>query len=129
MYRLIEDWQFEHRFIVPILIVPKGYQTDLASIPDWAFWWKRGKYDIAAIAHDYVCDYGCLLTAWAKDFPFTRAEGDRLFYDVCLAVGVNPITAMLMYWAVRIYSVYDGTKRKIKFSRKNRAKSTGNLDS
>lgn len=105
-YRLVHDWQLNHDRIVPILIVPKGYKTDLASIPKWAFWWKRGLYDKAAICHDYIWDYGYLKTSWGKEFPFTRRESDRLFYEICLAVGVSRITALLMYLGVRIYSIW-----------------------
>ncbi|MEL6493562.1 MAG: DUF1353 domain-containing protein [Cyanobacteria bacterium J06623_7] len=130
-YRLVEDWQLEHDRIVPILIVPKGYKTDLASIPKWAkplfgLWtllsqrritkgdgWKRGLYDKAAVAHDYIWDYGCLQTSYGKEFPFTREESDRLFYEICLAVGVYPKTAFLMYVAVRIYSIYSYYKNKL----------------
>lgn len=117
-YRLIEDWQLQQDVHTPILIVPKGYKTDLASIPKWAFWWGRGKYDIAAIAHDYIWDFGYLYTHLEKDnwstlkpLYFDREESDRLFFEICLVVGVHRWTAFLMYLAVRIYSISHGTKR------------------
>lgn len=113
-YRLIEDWQLKYDSLGSILIVPKGYKCDLASIPKWAFWWGRGKWDIAAILHDYICEYGFYEFDWYKNDQWVtrkaeycdRVKADRLFYEICLAVDVHPITALLMYWAVRIYSIF-----------------------
>jgi Protein of unknown function (DUF1353) len=56
-FRLIEDWKFKHDRFTPILVVPEGYKSDLASIPSWIFWWQWGKWNIAAIAHDYISNH------------------------------------------------------------------------
>ena len=108
-YRLIEDWKFWHDEFPYPLVVKKGYVCDLASIPKWAWWWKRGLWDIAAIAHDHVCDFN-LLYIERPDYlipqPLTREQGDWLFYEICLAVGVPTTTALAMYIAVRTYSIY-----------------------
>ncbi|MEM8828764.1 MAG: DUF1353 domain-containing protein [Cyanobacteria bacterium P01_G01_bin.19] len=121
-YRLIRDWKFKHCQSKYILLVPKDYKCDLASIPKWAFWWKRGLWDIAAIAHDYICEFGKIELMWADDesagirsLYLERWEGDRLFYEIAIAVGVHPRTALLMYLGVRIYSIFYGIT-KINYS-------------
>ena len=141
-FRLIEDWKFKHDCFTPILVVPEGYKSDLASIPSWIFWWQFGAWNIAAIAHDYIYEHGYLLSdwearnAWAADsldasrlpptpsfqkdgdaplkyqeeifarripLHLSKKEADFLFYQICLFLGVKPITARLMYWAVRLF--------------------------
>lgn len=113
-YRLIEDWQFLWGEGENPLIVPKGYVCDLASIPKWAFWWKRGLWDIAAIAHDHICDYGyiyLLVEGEYTKYPLSRKAGDWLFYKINLAMGVKPKTAFLMYKAVRFWSIKCGLEK------------------
>ncbi len=106
-FRLIEDWKFQHDLFRPVLVVPEGYQSDLASIPTWIFWWQWGKWNIAAIAHDYIYEHGYILSDWEEEgrkaMYFGKEDADQLFYDICLFLGVRPITAKLMYWAVRLF--------------------------
>lgn len=75
---LLEDF----KYIDPVLgelLVPKGTETDLASIPRllWALYPPFGKYAFAAVIHDML--YGCRpfgvdLKAWRKcDRTFWRA--------------------------------------------------------
>lgn len=106
-FRLIEDWRFKHDRFAPILVVPGGYKSDLASIPSWIFWWQWGSWNIAAIAHDYIYEHGYLLHDLEGYFAgfiyFSKQEADLLFYEICCFLGVPPITAKLMYWAVRLF--------------------------
>jgi hypothetical protein len=118
-FRLIEDWKFKHDRFTPILVVPEGYKSDLASIPSWIFWWQWGKWNIAAIAHDYIYEHGCILCDWKHEYQdeegcpqiyskrdhlhLSKKEADSLFYEICCFLGVPPITAKLMYWAVRLF--------------------------
>jgi Protein of unknown function (DUF1353) len=80
--------------------VPKGEQTDGASIPQ-AFWSIaggpfEGKYRNAAVIHDWYCD--------------TRTEPwhdvDRMLYEAMLTSGVSEQQAKIMYLAV----VYGGPR-------------------
>jgi hypothetical protein len=113
-FRLIEDWKFKHdRFQDVILVVPEGYKSDLASIPSWIFWWQWGKWNIAAIAHDYIYEHGNILIFDADDYAqglincdalrFTKQEADLFFYELLRFLGVRSITAKLMYLAVRFF--------------------------
>jgi Protein of unknown function (DUF1353) len=113
-FKLIEDWKFRHDALLDtILLVPQGYKSDLASIPSWVFWWQWGKWNIAAIAHDYIYEHGYLLAELENCDPLlensveqihlTKQEADLLFYDLLKFLGVRPITARLMYWAVKLF--------------------------
>lgn len=105
-FRLIEDWRFKHDRFTSILVVPEGYKSDLASIPSWIFWWQWGKFNIAAIAHDYIYEHGYIWGDWEGNrFPVSmfKKSADLLFYEICLFLGVPPLTAKLMYWAVRLF--------------------------
>lgn len=71
-------------------IVPKGFDTDLASIPR-AFRWlldQNGKSKKAAVLHDFMYRTGRL----------SRKAADDLFHRALIAEGVNPIGRWL-YWA------------------------------
>lgn len=109
-FRLIEDWKFKHDRYTGILVVPEGFKSDLASIPSWLFWWQWGSWNIAAIAHDYVYEHGYIWQDWdlPVDVPLdqiflSKKEADFLFYEIAIALGVRPITAKLMYSAVKLF--------------------------
>lgn len=79
------------------LVIPKGFETDLASIPKW--YWSiisPSKSEIIepSILHDYY--YRC-----AK--PTTRLYADEVFYYAMLQKGVDTYTAGKLYLAVRIF--------------------------
>jgi hypothetical protein len=105
-FRLIEDWKFKHDNFTPILVVPEGYKSDLASIPSWVFWWQWGRWNIAAIAHDYIYEHGYILSDWSdgrRALFMNKEDADKLFCDICCFLGVRPITTRLMYWAVKLF--------------------------
>lgn len=76
------------------LVVPVGFETDLASIP------RRlrgvvsqvGKHMLPAIFHDM---------AYSGAFGMTRSEADQMFLDGMKAVGVPWYRSRVMYYAVR----------------------------
>lgn len=75
-----------------IITVPKGFVTDLASIPRffWSAFPKTGPYMSAAILHDYLY--------W--DQRCTRAESDRIFAIEMKSYGVNDTSRTLIFSAV-----------------------------
>lgn len=111
-FRLIEDWKFKHDNLTPILVVPEGYTSDLASIPSWIFWWQWGKWNVAAIAHDYIYEHGyILLEEYENGFRIssdilkrTKKEADFLFYEICCFLGVPPITGDLLPTLMQAYN-------------------------
>lgn len=90
-------------------VAPRGFQTDLASIPRllWSLLPPVGQYDAAAVIHD-AAYAGALLDGPIEDpqshpITVTKAHADRLFYQGCRTLGVGTVAARLMYWAVRVF--------------------------
>ena len=76
-------------------VVPKGFETDLASTPrvTWSVFPKSGIYTEAAVIHDHL--YRCQ-SRW------NRHVCDGIFKEALLRCGVGSIRAYLMYRAVRL---------------------------
>ncbi len=77
-----------------VLTVPKGFETDLASTPRfaWAVFPKSGIYTEASVIHD------CLY----RDGQIKRKSCDKVFKKALRYCGVGAIRANLMYQAVRL---------------------------
>lgn len=75
------------------IVVPEGFVTDLASIPQalQSVYPKWGVYGRATIVHDYLY----------STQPCTREEADSVFLDAMLADGVDHATRMAMHAGVR----------------------------
>jgi len=78
-----------------VIIVPKGFKTDFASIPR-VFWTiigsPIGKYGKAAVIHDYLY--------YTKRYPRKRA--DQIFYEAMGVLKVDQWRRRSMFMAVRI---------------------------
>lgn len=82
-----------------IIDVPKGFVTDLASIPRifTPLFPVHGLQTRAAVVHDYLyAERGEV-----DDGPFTRKQCDEIFLLGMEALGVGYLKRMAMYWAVR----------------------------
>lgn len=91
---LTEDCIYESDLWTPLITVPEGFPTDLASIPRIFRFLivKNGKHRAAAIVHDYLCTLG---------LDFSRVLADKIFLEAMKLQGVPRIRRRLMYWAVR----------------------------
>ena len=80
-----------------IIVVPAGFITDFASIPQ-LFWSligpPTGKYGKAAVVHDF-CYYKNL---------YSRKRCDKIFYEAMKVLKVPFIKRWLMYHAVRKFA-------------------------
>lgn len=80
--------------------VPKGFVTDLASIPKALRWFvSNDDYRVIrpAIIHDWL-----YLKHRVDGGSISRAQADLLFYEMLRVEGMGVIKAKLMYAAVRI---------------------------
>lgn len=77
-----------------VLVVPGGFTTDLASIPNFLNWVvpKLGKHNRAAVIHDWLYD---MQDKRGKEFA------DLLFYHCLLHDGVGKFRAGIMYKCVK----------------------------
>ena len=92
-WKLVQD--FKVKVNKQTIIVPKGKITDLASTPKilWSILPPFGRYTQASVVHDYL--YGVK--------TLSRAETDKIFYDLMLRYKTHKWKAKLMYYAVRCF--------------------------
>ncbi len=86
-------------------LAPKGTKTDGATIPQWALSVTGDRMDTgyrnAALVHDAYCQGG--LNGEGPSFQKDSWENvHRMFYEACVANGVDPVRARLMFSAVWI---------------------------
>jgi len=76
-----------------IILVPKGFKTDLASVPRifWNIVPPHGKYAKAAIVHDYL---------YVEAYK-TKEYADNIFYEAMGVLGVPEWKRTVMYLAVK----------------------------
>ena len=87
------------------IIVPKGFITDLASIPRplRGIFNVNGKSRAPAVLHDYL---------YCSQQLKGRKEADGLFLEAMVARGMDPVTRNLMYVAVRSFGWIYYNKRQ-----------------
>jgi hypothetical protein len=87
------------------VIVPEGFCTDLASVPQlfWSLLPKTGRYAYAAIAHDFLY--------WTQTGK--REEADDVLFTAMEDASVNSLTKWTIYWMVREFgqSAWDENTR------------------
>lgn len=80
-----------------LVIIPKGFVTDMASIPKPLWWLLSPQYSgfvYPAVVHDYM--YRC-------PSNHTRYFADSVFYSSLLQENISNFTARKMYYAVRVF--------------------------
>ena len=78
-----------------IISVPKGFVTDLASIPRviWSFLPPHDTYGKAAVIHDYCYVHAINSKEWA----------DNVFYESMGVLGIPKWKRKIMYWSVKYF--------------------------
>lgn len=92
---LTDDYYYCYPLTHEVIRVPKGFETDFASIPyaTSALFDPMGDNSEAAVLHDYL---------YAVGEPGQREKADSIFLDTLAAHGVDPLRRKLMYEAVRM---------------------------
>ncbi|WP_052354088.1 DUF1353 domain-containing protein [Flectobacillus major] len=96
-----------------VILVPAGYVTDFASVPMllWSFFPPIGKYNRAALVHDYLYDLQYKQKELGEQAARKFADEQFLY----LANAINPqasIRHYIMYWMVRVFGVYAWRAKK-----------------
>lgn len=78
-----------------VIRVPKGFKTDLASIPRivWPILPPHGYYGKAAVIHDYCYVHAIESKRWADD----------VFLEAMGILGIPRWKQIVMYWSVRLF--------------------------
>jgi hypothetical protein len=112
MYQLQEDYTVKvHQKGKEISItVPKGYITDLASIPRivWTLsgLTPDGLYRAAALVHDYIYGmhlHGTEYSVLPGSVILTRSECDSIFLELIKDSGESPWKYEAMFYSVRVF--------------------------
>lgn len=117
-YELFQDLVFYSATLDRVITVPKGFQTDLASIPLglWNLLPKSGRYDRAAVIHDWLyTKNGC-----------TRAEADAVLKEAMEALGVGRVKIWMIYSGVRSGGWHAWGKYRDRDQREKEAKQNEN---
>ncbi len=87
------------RFVVDqeIYIIPKGFETDLASLP-------RMVWPLMAPAHSALIP-PAIVHDWfyRKTCDYTRKQTDLIFYHMLKNDGISTLKASIMYYSVRLF--------------------------
>jgi len=101
-----ECWVLDHEITYiwrgRTITIPKGYMTDLASVPFFIrpIINSYGNFNFAALCHDYIYGYQGVLP---NGDMFSRADADRMLFDRMVIDGTQIRTAMVMWLAVRVW--------------------------
>ena len=84
------------------LVIPSGYVTDFASVPQWLWWLvpPHGRLANAAVVHDYMYDQRMYERELGVELARLLADG--LFLRLMLLDGVPAYKARAYYCGVRI---------------------------
>ncbi len=95
-YKLLDNYYYEVNGY--IICVPRGFITDLASVPKmfWTIFPPFGKYTPAAIVHDF-------LYSKYNNTGINRTLADKIFLFIMKELKVNILKRYAMYKAVRIF--------------------------
>jgi len=103
-WRLLSPLHYRSVVFPGLFVVPRGFETDLASVPVaiQSLLPKVGNYDAAAVLHD--AGYANrLLTASHREMFTAKPVIDKLFHEACLSLGVGRARAWAMYQAVKLW--------------------------
>ena len=86
--------------------VPRGFVTDLASVPWWLVWLvpRYGRYTMAALLHDHLC-------VEAQAGRFSRHDADSIFRRCLRELGVGLLQRCAMFAAARAASRWSDATR------------------
>lgn len=103
LYKLKEEFEYYRtNSKASIIKVPKGFETNFASIPRlfWGIYPPTGggtsktKYGKASVLHDFLYDQGI----------HDRKTCDKIFLEAMEAMNVGKFTRYLFYYCVRLFA-------------------------
>lgn len=109
-------WTVREEYIDPDVCVkiPKGFKTDLASIPRilWAIWPNYSLSERAPLIHDYLYRFaGTTVTTYHPVFKmmisqraFPKSTADKIFRAIMKDEGVKRWKRNIAYYAVKFFA-------------------------
>lgn len=91
LYKLLSEFRYQSD-VAGLIVVPAGYITDLASIPQIMLSLFGEIAQEPAVPHDFAYSTGCM----------PRAVADAMLREACLLTGVPAWKSYLIYCGVRV---------------------------
>lgn len=97
-YQLVHKFVYQHKN-GGLVVVPSGFETDFASIPQGFRWLVTGHDNTRkpAVVHDFLCR--------AAQNSKERKQADKIFKEAMKEAGVPWWKRQLCYSAVRVFSI------------------------
>ena len=94
-YKKNNNWELTDSFELDSYVIPKGFRTDLASVPKlfWSILPPIGQWMTASIIHDYLY----------QEKTLTRKQADKELYKYMIYYNVKIPIALLIYISVRLF--------------------------
>lgn len=97
-WRLAEEFTFYTETLSKNKVyftVPKGFETDFASVPKifLSFLRWRDKFNKAAVVHDWFYNTKTI----------SRKQADKIFLELMLVLGIEKYKAYIFYYIVRLF--------------------------
>lgn len=101
MHVVLRDYVFWSARLQKVIVVPRWFTTDLASIPKPArvIVSKSGKSKIPALVHDMLY---FMHSNFSEYVTFSRITADKVLKDFCVQQGMGKFTSSIVYCGVRI---------------------------
>jgi len=116
MYRVLENFRYYvgERGDNVWVYVPKGFLTELASVPKWIEWLlpHDGPYAKAAIVHDILCEQGTMFVNGEPTYV-SLDTAHKIFDEAMAVLGVNRIVRTIMVSAVRLHFWLKKLKKRL----------------
>lgn len=100
-WQLVSPLSYYSEVLGREVVVPRGFFTDLASVPRvmrWVVPVANAKNRRAAIVHDYLC------YDWVqKEYGITQRQADEVFREALEVCGVSVVGRWGMWAPVRVY--------------------------
>lgn len=109
-WALLAPLMYVSDLVVDAIIVPKGFQTDFASVPrvPIAFWLTGDTAHEASVIHDYMYQVHNI---------GTRLQADNVFLEAMEAMGIPAWRRQIMYRAVRLFGGAAWQSGPLRFAR------------
>ena len=106
LWRALEDTELN--IFGGTIVIPKGFECDLASIPKCFQWFipKRGKDIDVSLVHDY-------LYSEHSAYDINREEADAIFRRLLINAGMSTTKANIIHKSVRLFGESHYSEKKL----------------
>jgi len=105
-WKLQQELVYYSDLLGKTIVVPKGYFTDLASVPQimqFVVPVANARNRKAAVVHDYLCTHGVELGIVAN-----QKQADKVFREALRVLGLGRVRSAALYYPVRTYQWITG---------------------